>query len=132
MHEQIQRITFFFLFTLWLENPLCALAIRLTSGIHLNRSSQLGFLNCRIAVVCQKNPVNASLQLRSLAERLLQALLDLSPPDAFPHASYIQTPSCIEKYIYRVVPCSDGQVVFFIKGSEICKHNHCSFVWAFL
>lgn len=36
------------------------------------------------------------------------------------------------KCIYRVVPCSDDQVVFFIKGSEVCKHNHCCFVWAVL
>lgn len=34
--------------------------------------------------------------LHSMAERLLQALLALPPPDAFPHAFYIQTPRCIE------------------------------------
>lgn len=96
------------------------MAVQLTNGIHLNRSSQPG-------IFLTVNKVEPSYPL---AERLLQARLALSPPDAFLHAFYIQTPRCIENVFIRVVPCSDDQDVFFTKGSQACKHNHCCFVRA--
>lgn len=39
-------------------------------------------------------------------------------------SSCIPYTNCIENFIYRVVPCSNDQVVCFIKDSLV-EHNHC-------
>lgn len=39
-------------------------------------------------------------------------------------SSCIPYTKCIENFIYRVVPCSNDQVVCFIKDSLV-EHNHC-------
>lgn len=39
-------------------------------------------------------------------------------------SSCIPYTKCIENFIYRVVPCSNDQVVCFIKYSLV-EHNHC-------
>lgn len=109
-------VTILFLCACYYSTTLCTVAIQLSHGIRLNKWSQSEIFNSQTAVVSRWNPVNNRSQgfLHLLAERLLQALLALSPPDAFPHAFNIQVPRCIEHVFIKW--CLVPMIKFFLFG----------------